>query len=115
MTAYSGEISAADAATVGDDILAINNEQWAQSNQRRILTKVWIVGSTNAGDMIVDVAIGDKIVATLYNTQGGANVVGNRDDEVTIGHYVGSGSPVQLIIRDVPATNPIRYCFWFKP
>ena len=114
MTVYYGEESAA-ALSIGTDILADNNEQWRSSNLKRILTGVWIVGSTAVGDFVADIVIGEKIVATLSNTQAGAAVMGNRDDYVPIGHYVGSGSPVQLIVRDPSNTNPVRYQFYFKP
>jgi hypothetical protein len=111
---FAGAETAA-ATAVGVDVLANESEVWRMDSAKRILVSVAIVGSTNPGDCAFDVMIGNKLVGTVMNSRGGANLYPNRDDEQYIGKFVNSGAPVQLIVRSVSVGNPIVYYFRFKP
>ena len=113
MTIYSNKESAGGALSVGDDILEVNRDPWRQLNVKRILTHVGIGGSAAAGDTKWRVVIGEKIVAELYNSS--ATVPLKNQDLMPVGHYVGSGAPVQLKCLSVSVTNPLIYTFVFKP
>ena len=95
-------------------MLADANEPWRLASQKRILVSVAVVGGNAVAEAILDVKIGDKHVATIRNTQGGASKYPNRDDEIMIGRFVPAGSPVQLIVRTVGSVNVLVYQFRFK-
>lgn len=114
MVVYCGKESAGGAVAVGNDMLSELPQPWAVSASPRLLTAVGITGSTNPGDFKADLVIGEKIVATLYNTTGGANVVPKFDDIKSVGAYCGRSAPVQLIVRDISDTNPIYFELRFK-
>ena len=71
------------------------------------------MGSTSPGDTKWDLFIGSKLVATLMNTTGGANIVPVDTDYITIRKYVKDGTPVRLICRDASNGNVIAYKFIF--
>jgi len=109
-----GKESAAAAVSVGEDMLAELPQPWAVSSRPRLLTHVAIVGSNAELDFKADVVVGEKIVATLYNSSEGA-VSPKRDvDMFPIGAYVGPSAPVQLIVRDASNTNPVVFAFAFR-
>lgn len=113
MSYFEGEAAAAT-CSVGADILEETSQPWRISNIPRILVSVSIVGSTAKGDCKFDVIAGQKLVGSLYNSQAGASVVANKDDEKMIGAYVAASTPIQLECVDAADTQIVRFGFRFK-
>lgn len=91
------------------------NETWNNVSYARKIKSFAIVGSTNVGDCAVDLKIGQRIVGTFYNTQGGANVVPEKEDTKFPNAYVKSGDQVQCIVTDAAAANPVIVEIAFDP
>ena len=114
MTLYFGRESSAGTA-IGTDMLENEQEPWRAQSYPRILAAVGVTGSTAEGDFIADIVVGERIVATVMNTVGGASQVPNKDtDLMPVGAYVPRNSPVQMIIRDASNSNVVTYVFHFR-
>ena len=96
---------AAATAVVGYDLLT-NRSDIAQASGRRVIRALALTGSAAAGDTVVDVKVGNRTVATLYNTATGFPT--NDASKFETAYNVPGGSPVSVIITDAPATNPIN-------
>lgn len=92
-------------AVLGYDLLA-NRPDVASSGQRRTIRSLALVGSAAAGDARVDVKVGSRIVATLYNTATGFPSA----DASTFptAYHVPAGSAISVVVTDAPATNPLN-------
>lgn len=96
---------AAATAVVGYNLLA-NRPDIATAGVPRTLRALGLTGSAAIGDAAIDVKVGNRVVATLYNNaiDFPTNDAGKFDT-----HYaVPAGSPVSVIVTDAPATNPLN-------
>jgi len=96
---------AAATAVVGYDLLT-NRPDIANSATARILRALALTGSAAAGDCAADIKVGNRTVATLYNTATGFPT--NDASKFPTSYNVPAGSPVSVIITDAPATNSIN-------
>jgi len=96
---------AAATAVVGYDLLT-NRPDIANSAARRVLRAIGLTGSAAAGDTVVDIKVGNRTVATLYNTATGFPT--NDASKFPTSYNVPPGSPVSVIVTDAPATNAIN-------
>lgn len=96
---------AAATAVVGYDLLN-NRSDISSTGARRVLRAVGLTGSAAAGDCAVDVKVGNRIVASLFNSATG--FPSNDASKFPTSYAVPAGSSVSVIITDAPATNPIN-------
>jgi len=96
---------AAATAVVGYDLLT-NRPDIQNSASNRVLRAIGLTGSAAAGDTVVDFKVGNRTVATLYNTATGFPT--NDASKFPTSYSVPAGSPVSIIVTDAPATNPIN-------
>lgn len=96
---------AAATAVVGYDLLT-NRPDVQSAAQGRTLRSVALTGSAAAGDTVVDIKVGNRTVATLYNTATGFPT--NDASKFDTSYVVPPGSPVSVVVTDAPATNPIN-------
>jgi len=96
---------AAATAVVGYDLLT-NRPDIQNSAASRVLRGLALTGSAAAGDSVVDIKVGNRTVATLYNTATGFPTA---DASLFPTQYsVPAGSPLSVIVTDAPATNPLN-------
>lgn len=86
---------------------------WQESARARIMTKLGIVGSANAGDTKVEIFFGDQKIGEWVNTLGGAPgaTVGlSRDhfQDLAVGFVLGAGIPINIKVVTQPTTNAIQ-------
>lgn len=96
---------AAATAVVGYDLLT-NRPDIASGSARRIIRSLGLTGSAAAGDTSVDIKVGNRTVATLYNNATGFPTA--DAGKFVTAYNVPPGSPVSAIVTDAPATNPIN-------
>jgi len=72
----------------------------------RILRALALTGSGAAGDTVVDIKVGNRTVATLYNTATGFPT--NDASKFPTSYSVPPGSPVSVIVTDAPVTNALN-------
>jgi len=96
---------AAATAVVGYDLLT-NRPDIANSSQRRVLRALALTGSGAAGDTVTDIKVGNRTVATLYNTATGFPT--NDASKFPTSYLVPPGSPVSVIVTDAPVTNALN-------
>ena len=92
-------------AVVGYDLLT-NRPDIASASARRVLRALALTGSAAAGDSVVDVKVGNRTVATLYNTATGFPTA--DASKFPTAYNVPGGSPLSVIVTDAPATNPLN-------
>lgn len=96
--------------TAAEAVLDANlfaDEKWKSVPYGRKLTSICVVGSTNLGDFGVEIWAGEARKGTFYNTQGGANVAPNRDDERFPNILVPANSELQCRVIDAAAANAV--------
>lgn len=96
---------AAAVAVVGYDLLT-NRPDIQNSGANRVLRAVALTGSAAAGDSVVDFKVGNRVVATLYNTATGFPTA--DASKFPTSYMVPAGSPLSVIVTDAPATNPLN-------
>lgn len=96
---------AAATAVVGYDLLT-NRPDIASGGVQRVIRALGLTGSAAAGDTAVDIKVGNRTVATLYNNATGFPTADAGQFKTAYG--VPAGSPVSAIVTDAPATNPIN-------
>ena len=96
---------AAATAVVGYDLLT-NRPDIQNASVQRVLRAIGLTGSAAAGDSVVDIKVGNRTVATLYNTATGFPT--NDASKFPTSYAVPAGSPVSVIVTDAPATNPLN-------
>jgi len=92
-------------AVLGYDLLT-NRPDIANSAAQRVLRAIGLTGSGAAGDTVVDIKVGNRTVATLYNTATGFPT--NDASKFPTSYLVPPGSPVSVIVTDAPVTNAIN-------
>ncbi len=98
------EVSVAAAtAILGYDLLS--NQNWRSKGVPRVLTGIGMTGSAAAGDTAIDLFIGDRKVATIFNTVTGFPT---GDHVKPLLEGVPPGEQIAAIITDAAATNPIN-------
>ena len=94
--------TAAATAVLGYNLLQ-NRPDVQSSGRNRVLRGLALTGSAVIGDCSVDVKIGDRVVATVFNS---ALLTPQMDrDIMKLSVSVPSGSPVSVIVVDAPATS----------
>jgi len=96
---------AAAVAVVGYDLLT-NRPDIANAARPRVLRAIALTGSAAAGDTAVDFKVGNRTVATLFNTATGFPT--NDASKFPTSYSVPAGSPVSVIVTDAPATNALN-------
>lgn len=96
---------AAATAVLGHDLLT-NRPDIANSASRRTLRSIALTGSAAAGDTVVDIKVGNRTVATLYNTSTGFPTA--DASQFATAYLVPPGAPVSVIVTDAPVTNAIN-------
>ena len=96
---------AAATAVVGYDLLT-NRPDISNAASFRTLRSLGLTGSAAAGDTAVDIKVGNRTVATLYNTATGFPT--NDASKFPTSYAVPPGSPVSVIVTDAPATNALN-------
>jgi len=90
---------------VGYDLLT-NRPDVQGSQQNRVLRGIALTGSAAAGDTVVEFKVGNRTVATLYNTATGFPTADASLFPTSFA--VPAGSPLSIIVTDAPATNPLN-------
>lgn len=94
--------TAAATAVLGYNLLQ-NRPDVQSSGRNRVLRGLALTGSAVIGDCSVDVKVGDRVVATVFNS---ALLTPQQDrDLMTLSVSVPSGAPVSVIVTDAPATS----------
>ena len=94
--------TAAATAVLGYNLLQ-NRPDVQSAGRTRTLRGLALTGSAVIGDCSVDVKVGDRVVATVFNS---ALLTPQRDrDMMTLSVHVPAGSPVSVIVADAPATS----------
>jgi len=96
---------AAATAVLGYDLLT-NRADIQQSTSNRVLRAIGLTGSGAAGDTVVDFKVGNRTVATLYNTATGFPT--NDASKFPTSYSVPAGAPVSVIVTDAPVTNALN-------
>ena len=96
---------AAAVAVVGYDLLT-NRPEITSSQRQRVLRGCALTGSAAAGDTVVDIKVGNRTIATLYNT--GTGFPTQDASFFKTSYRVPPGAPISAIVTDAPATNPIN-------
>jgi len=98
--------TAAATAVLGYNLLQ-NRPDVQTSGRNRTLRGLALTGSAVIGDCSVDVKVGDRVVASVFNS---ALLTPQKDRDVqTLAVYVPASTPVSVIVTDAPATS-ILYC-----
>jgi len=92
-------------AVVGYDLLT-NRPDISGSSGGRTLRAIGLTGSGAAGDTVVEFKIGNRTVATLYNTATGFPT--NDASKFPTSYVVPPGSPLSVIVTDAPVTNALN-------
>ena len=94
--------TAAATAVLGYNLLQ-NRPDVQSSGRTRTLRGIALTGSAVIGDSSVDVKVGDRVVATIFNS---ALLTPQKDrDMMVMAVHVPAGAPVSVIVTDAPATN----------
>jgi len=96
---------AAATAVLGYDLL-LNRPDIQSASQDRTIRALALTGSAAAGDCRVDVKVGNRTVATCYNS--GTGFPTNDASKFPTSYHVPGGAPVSVIVTDAPATNPLN-------
>lgn len=96
---------AAATAVVGYDLLT-NRSDIAGAGVNRVLRSVGLTGSAAAGDSEVEIKVGNRTVATLFNSATGFPT--NDASKFNTAYAVPAGANVSVIVKDAPATNPLN-------
>lgn len=96
---------AAATAVLGADLLA-NRPDIASGAGKRVLRSLGLTGSAAIGDSSVDVKVGNRTVATLFNNA--TDFPTNDAGKFTTAYLVPPGSPVSVVVTDAPVTNPLN-------
>lgn len=91
------------------------DEGWITDMKHRILSQIAVVGSTNPNDFAVKIFAGNRELGTFYNSQGGANVVPNKDDLIPVGAFIPGGQRLRCIVIDAAAANDVIIQPHIKP
>jgi len=89
-------------AVLGYNLLQ-NRPDVQSAGRNRTLRGLALTGSAVIGDCSVDVKVGDRVIATVFNS---ALLTPQSDrDMMPLSVYVPSGTPVSVIVTDAPATS----------
>jgi hypothetical protein len=93
---------AAATAVLGYNMLQ-NRPDVQSSGRNRTLRGIALTGSATIGDSAVDVKVGDRTVATMYNSK---LLLPSADgDMFATAIFVPAGVPISVIVVDAPATS----------
>jgi hypothetical protein len=94
--------TAAATAVLGYNLLQ-NRPDVQTAGRNRVLRGLALTGSAVIGDCSVDVKVGDRVVATVFNS---ALLTPQQDRDLMSLHVnVPAGAPVSVIVTDAPATS----------
>jgi len=97
------EIAAAT-AVVNYDL--IGDEINRMAPQARTLEGLALTGSTDAGDCVVEIMVGNKSVGKFENTSTGLAVDMSKDFK-KVDEFIPANAQIQAFVRDAANTNPI--------
>ena len=89
------------------DANLFSEEKWKSANYARFITSVAVVGSAAVGDFGVKIYAGTTEKGLFYNTQAGASVVPEKEDEKFPKAFVGANQEIQCKVIDAALTNPV--------
>jgi len=92
-------------AVLGYDLLT-NRPDIQTSGSPRTLRAIGLTGSAAAGDSRVDFKVGNRVVATMFNTALGFPTADSGLFPTSF--HVPAGSAISVIVTDAPATNPLN-------
>jgi len=92
-------------AILGVDLLR-NRPDVQSAGRPRVIRSLALTGSAAVGDTQVDIKVGDRVIATLYNSSLGFATA--DADQFKTQYRVNAGSPISAVVTDAPATNPIN-------
>lgn len=107
---YAEEASAA--SNVGTDMMV--GHRFERTPYMRILDRVALTGSSSAGDMEVEIYIGDRYVGRVNNNRTGT-VILDEADWKGIGAKILPNEKLMVRISDSGATNVGRFHFITVP
>jgi len=94
--------TAAATAVLGYNLLQ-NRPDVQTAGRNRTLRGLALTGSAVIGDCSVDIKVGDRVVATVFNS---ALLTPQSDrDLMSLSVHVPAGTPVSAIVVDAPATS----------
>jgi len=94
--------TAAATAVLGYNLLQ-NRPDVQTAGRNRVLRGLALTGSAVIGDAAVDVKVGDRVIATIFNS---ALLTPQADrDLMTMAVNVPAGAPLSVIVVDAPATS----------
>ena len=94
--------TAAATAVLGYNLLQ-NRPDVQSAGRNRVLRGLALTGSAVIGDCSVDVKVGDRVVATVFNSA--LLTPQQARDLMTLSVSVPAGAPVSVIVTDAPATS----------
>ena len=107
MATWSGSVTAA-VAIVGADLF--DGETWGRAPRNRVITEFAMVGSTNPADTKIDLKVEETGIGSFFNTQGGANLVPQKDDIRVLNRYfVPANAQIRAIVTNAAATNAVNF------
>lgn len=96
---------AAATAVLGYDLLT-NRPDITSGAGQRVLRALGLTGSAAIGDSSVDVKVGNRVVATLFNNA--VDFPTNDAGKFATAYLIPIGSPISVVVTDAPATNPLN-------
>lgn len=96
---------AAATAVLAYDLLT-GRPDIAMSSRNRVLRAVGLTGSAAAGDTGVDIKVGNRVVASLFNSATGFPT--NDAAKFPTSFAVPAGEPLSAVVTDAPATSAIN-------
>lgn len=92
-------------AVLGYDLLS-NRADIRTGGARRVLRAIGLTGSAAVGDSSVDIKVGNRVVATLFNNATGFPT--NDAGKFVTQFLVPVGAALSVVVTDAPATNPLN-------
>lgn len=99
-------VSVAAATAVVENDLLQNETEFSKKENPRMITAISLTGSAAAGDCKINLVVGGKIAAKMYNTATGF-ATGNTS-LIPCAIFVPANSVIQAVVTDAAATNPIN-------
>lgn len=96
---------AAATAVLGYDLLT-SRPDIAVSGRNRVLRAIGLTGSGAAGDSAVDFKVGNRIVASLFNTATGFPSA--DAGKFPTSYAIPAGEPLSVVVTDAPVTSAIN-------
>ena len=93
----------------------MSGEKFEISQSNRMLSSIAVVGSTAVGDFKCEFYQGENRFAELENSQAGAAVVPNKDDDVFVNKFIPRSSKLTAKVTNPAVANDVVIRLKFKP